>query len=155
MSVSADFLTYVVDQLAAFAKVRSRRMFGGVGLYADDVFFALIDNDTLYFKVDDSNRADYLARGCKPFQPFPSEPTFSMNYYDVPPEVVEDSDELKVWARKACAVALAKKIVKKPAKSKTPPPQSSPGDRGRKLERKLATKKKAAKKKAAKKAAKK
>jgi len=112
MSVSADYLTYVADQLASFARVRSRRMFGAIGLYADDIFFALIDNDTLYFKVDDSNRPDYAARGCEPFRPFADETT-SLSYFTVPPEVIEDSDELKLWARKAHAAALAKAVQKR------------------------------------------
>jgi len=112
MSVSADYLTYVADQLASFARVRTRRMFGAVGLYADDIFFALIDNDTLYFKVDDSNRPDYAARGCEPFRPFADE-TISLSYFTVPPEVIEDSDELKLWARKAHAAALAKAAQKR------------------------------------------
>jgi len=34
-------------------------MFGGVGIYCGDLFFGLIDDDTLYFKVDDSNRSDF------------------------------------------------------------------------------------------------
>ena len=65
MPVSADYQAYVIDQLAGLAQVRSRRMFGGVGLYANDVFFGLIDDDTLYFKVDDIDRAyaDLKARG--------------------------------------------------------------------------------------------
>ena len=114
MPVSAAYLAYVVDQLANFSPVRSRRMFGGVGLYADELFFALIAEDSLYFKVDDSNRADYQARGCRQFQPFADDPTFSMGYYAVPEEVIEDGDELKAWARKACAVALAKAALKRP-----------------------------------------
>jgi DNA transformation protein len=122
MPVSADYLVYVADQLASFARVRSRRMFGAVGLYADDIFFALIDNDTLYFKVDDSNRPDYVARGCEPFRPFADE-TISLSYFMVPPEVIEDSDELKLWARKAHAAALvkaARKSVKPRGKAKKP-----------------------------------
>jgi len=113
MSVSADYLVYVVDQLVPFARVRSRRMFGGVGLYADDQFFALIADDVLYFKVDDSNRPDYAARGCQRFRPFEDEPIYSMNYYAVPPEVIEDSEELKLWARKSCAVAMTKATAKR------------------------------------------
>jgi len=108
MSVSADYLAYVIDQLAPFAKVISRRMFGGAGLYADGLFFALIAEEELYFKVDDSNREDYVARGYRPFRPFPDKPEMpSMNYYQVPAEVLEDPDELKQWARKALAVAAA------------------------------------------------
>jgi len=107
MPVSNDFLAYVIDQLAGLAPVRSRRMFGGVGLYADDVFFGLIDNDTLYLKVDDSNRADYLARGCTPFRPFPDEPTYSMSYFQAPADVLEEPEVLVQWARKSVAAGGA------------------------------------------------
>jgi len=110
MSVSADYLAYVIDQLTPFGRVASRRMFGGVGLYLADVFFGLIADDTLFFKVDDSNRSDYTARGCKPFQPFADQPdAYSMSYFEVPADVLEDPDELKLWARKAVAAAHAKR----------------------------------------------
>jgi len=107
MTVSAHYLEYVLDQLASFAKVTPRRMFGGVGLYADGLFFALID-DSLYFKVDDSNRPDFLARGCRAFTYEKTKGrVVSMGYYQVPEDVLDDPDELKVWARKALAVAIA------------------------------------------------
>ena len=113
MAVSADYLTYVVDQLVPFARVRPHRMFGGFGLYADETFFALVAGDTLYFKVDDSNRPDYVARQCEPFRPRPRDPdTYSMSYFAVPPEVIEDSDELKLWARKALLAAVTAKVSK-------------------------------------------
>jgi DNA transformation protein and related proteins len=107
MSVSNDFVAYVGEQLELLGRVTSRRMFGGVGLYADGLFFGLIADDTLYFKVDDSNRTDYLERGCKPFQPFPDKSDFSMSYYDVPADLLEDAEELSRWARKSLSVALA------------------------------------------------
>jgi DNA transformation protein len=106
MSVSQDFLFYVVDQLAAFGKVATRRMFGGVGLYADNRFFALIDDDMLYFKVDGSNRPDYLTRGSEPFRPMKNKPDApSLNYFRVPDEVLEEPEELKLWARKSVSIA--------------------------------------------------
>ena len=107
MPVSNDFLTYVIEQLAPFKRVSSRRMFGGVGLYADELFFGLIDDDVLYLKVDDSNRADYEQHGCKPFRPFKDKPEFSMKYYDVPADVLDEGEELWRWARKSLAIALA------------------------------------------------
>jgi len=107
MPVPDNYLEYVLDQLAPFGKVTSRRMFGGVGLYARGFFFALID-DSLYFKVDDSNRPDFLAHGCKPFTYEKARGGIvSMGYYQVPQDVLDDPDELKVWARKALAVAVA------------------------------------------------
>jgi DNA transformation protein and related proteins len=105
VSVSRDYLAYVVDQLAPFAQVVTRRMFGGVGLYSQELFFGLIDDDTLYLKVDDTNRADYTERGCEPFRPFAD--VASMSYFRVPAEVLEDAEELAQWARKSLRVAAA------------------------------------------------
>jgi DNA transformation protein len=127
MAVSKNFVAYVLEQLAQIANVTSRRMFGGVGLYADGLFFGLISEDTLYLKVDDSNRSDYEQRGSKPFCPFPDKSEFSMSYFDLPAEVLEDAEELTRWARKSVMVASAaasrkaikqvsKKIKKKAAK---------------------------------------
>lgn len=108
MTVSADYVAYVVDQLSRSLKVTSRRMFGGVGLYYDDLFFALIAEDVLFLKVDDSNREDYVSRGCRAFQPLMRDQTvYSMNYFAVPPEVLEDAEDLAPWARKSIAVARA------------------------------------------------
>ena len=115
MPVTRNYLVYVLDQLSSLGDVSSRRMFGAVGLYHGDRFFALIDNDTLYFKVDDSNRADYLSRGMNAFRPFPDKPDMSMSYFEVPADALEDAQELAVWARKSIAVA-AKKIIKKRAR---------------------------------------
>ena len=118
MSVSADYLTYVTDQLSGFARVTIRRMFGGAGLYADDVFFALIDDDILYFKVDDTTRAEYLVRGSAPFRPYADDPTYSMSYFAVPPEVLEDAEDVQRWARAAVEVARAAALKKKRKRSK-------------------------------------
>jgi DNA transformation protein len=109
VSVSADYLAYVLDQLAELGGVRSRRMFGGAGLYRDELFFGLIADDTLYLRADDSNRADYTARAARAFRPYPDRPEVSMRYYEVPADVLEDRDELVEWARRAvrCAMVAA------------------------------------------------
>ena len=103
--VSNGFLAYVLEQLRLLEPVTPRRMFGGVGLYADGLFFALIHNDTLYFKVDDSNRAAYQQRGSTPFAPYANRPRVSMNYFDVPVEVLDDPEDLHRWAKQSVAVA--------------------------------------------------
>jgi DNA transformation protein and related proteins len=106
MPVSPNFLEFVLDQLSGLGSVRSRRMFGGIGLYCGDTFFGIVDDDIVYFKVDDSNRDDYTARGCEPFRPFGDETT-SMSYFRVPSDVFEDVDDIKAWARKALTVATS------------------------------------------------
>jgi DNA transformation protein len=81
-------------------------MFGAVGVYCDESFFAVIDDDILYLKTDDSTRGEYEARGMRRFMPMPDKQG-SMAYYEVPADVLEDRDELVVWARKSIAVAEA------------------------------------------------
>ncbi len=108
MPVSPSFQTFVVDQLSRVVpQVRGRRMFGGVGIYSGEAFFALIADDVLYFKVDDSNRPDFEARQMGPFQPYGLEGEV-MQYYQVPEELLEDVEGLRPWAEKALAVAARK-----------------------------------------------
>ena len=93
--------------------ITAKNMFGGVGLYADEFYFALMADDRLYFKVDDSNRPDFEAAGMGPFRPYDDER--AMQYYEVPIEVLEDADALQQWAEKAIAVSRAAKKRKRRA----------------------------------------
>jgi DNA transformation protein len=105
MAVSPSFRTFVLEQLGRGVHgIRGRSMFGGVGIYAGDLFFALIADDTLYFKVDQSNRPDFEARGMGPFRPY-GETGEVMQYYRVPDDLLEDPDALAEWAEQAIAVA--------------------------------------------------
>jgi DNA transformation protein and related proteins len=116
VALSADFHSYVLEQLALLRGVSSRRIFGGVGLYWDGLFFGLIDDDVLYLKVDDSNRSDYTARGMDAFRPFKDKPLYSMTYFEVPAEVLEEAELLVRWARKSCAVALTSRAATRSAR---------------------------------------
>jgi DNA transformation protein len=107
MAVSDDFLQYVLEQLAGLGRIAARRMFGGVGLYHEERIFGFIAGDILYFKVNDSNRGDYEARGMDRFRPFADKPQLSMTYYEVPADTLEDADECMLWARKSAAIATA------------------------------------------------
>lgn len=104
MAVTPSFRLFVEDQLGEIVPVRSRAMFGGVGLYADDAFFALIADDVLYLKVDDESRADFEAMGSEPFRPFGDEAR-AMSYYSVPADLLEDTDRLRPWVLTATKVA--------------------------------------------------
>ena len=116
MRVSSGFREYVLDQLAALPGLRDRSMFGGVGLYADDLFFGILASDVLYFKVDDSNRQEYEHAGSRPFKPY-ADRAMTMPYYAVPIAIVEDAAMLVTWAKRAVAVAAtSKKTSKKPSK---------------------------------------
>ena len=113
MRVSDGFRTYALAQLAGVRNLHPRAMFGGIGLYADDIFFGILAADTLYFKVGDSNRADYEAAGMTPFKPY-ADKAMTMPYYQVPAGVLEDADELGRWAKAATHVARTSKKPSRP-----------------------------------------
>jgi DNA transformation protein len=110
MPVSPGYKAFVLEQLQVVGTVTARTMFGGVGLYRDGVFFGLVDDDTTYLKVDDENRPDYEALGMEPFRP-PGE--VSKNYYQLPADVLEDRELLRVWVEKAVAAARRRSAGKK------------------------------------------
>jgi DNA transformation protein len=119
MAVSEQYLDYVVDQLACIGQVTAKKMFGGVGLYHDEFFFGLIAGDVLFFKVDDVNRPAYEAAGAEPFKPY-GDGSYSMSYYEVPVDVLEDVDKLREWARAAVSAAERKASSRKTRKKSKP-----------------------------------
>ena len=94
-------------------------MFGGVGIYAQGLFFALIAEDRLYFKVDDTTRPDFERLGMEPFRPYGEHS--AMGYYEVPADVVEDSWQLAQWMSKAIDVAAKPKGKKQKGVKRSPP----------------------------------
>ena len=108
MAVSESYREYVLDQLGRIEPITARSMFGGVGLYARGLFFALIDDDRLYFKVDDMNRPDFEERGMGPFTPF-DDKSQVMQYYEVPGEVLDDVEQLAEWMDGSVGVARRKR----------------------------------------------
>jgi DNA transformation protein len=105
MAVTESFRTFVLEQLKrAVPAVRARSMFGGVGVYSDDLFFALIDDDVVYFKTNDETRRDFEARGMGPFRPL-GESGETMKYHQLPDDVLESPELLQAWAERAIGVA--------------------------------------------------
>jgi DNA transformation protein len=112
VAVSDAFLTFALDQLRGIRGLEARRMFGGVGLYGEDTFFAVIDNDTMFVKVDDATVARYKKARMPPFNPMPDKGPM-LGYYQVPARVLEDAEGLTEWAREAIGVGKRGKSVKK------------------------------------------
>jgi len=110
--VQPQYRDYVLEQLDALPALRSTRMFGGVGLYSDGLFFGLIHDDTLFFKSGEGNIADYLSRNMPKFMPFPEKTRQVLGYHQVPADVIEDAEQLVAWAVKSKMAALQKKDAK-------------------------------------------
>ncbi len=101
-----DFLGYVGNDLLSKLKdVTSKSMFGGYGLYQGPVFFAIIADDVLYFKADDTTRSKYEAAGSKPFSyTTKSGKEVVMTYWQVPAEIMENKTAAAEWAMESVRI---------------------------------------------------
>ncbi len=102
MAISSDYKEKVISQLSKIGPIRSKNMFGGVGLYYDEDFFGLIDDDATYLKVDETNIEDYKSMDMSPWG-------FSKGYYRLPESILEDAEKLKAWVEKAVTVSSKNK----------------------------------------------
>lgn len=108
MSDKQQFCDFVLAHFNRCAPITARAMFGGYGLYIEEieeVMFALIANETLYFKVDDENRNDFVAAGMGPFVYLGKHKPVKMSYYQLPEEILSDIETLPKWISKAHSVA--------------------------------------------------
>ncbi len=130
-------LDALLEQLAPAGAVRARKMFGGAGLYLEGVFFGLVADGRLFFRVDDESRRDYESAGSEPFQPFPDKPSMR-TYWEVPEHVQADVRGLKTWTLRALRAArerekrksrVKKKVTTRRAPKAVTRAKASPGTR--------------------------
>lgn len=104
MAKNDSFKNFIIDQLQDMDGISVRPMFDGFGLYLDNHFFGIINGSNLYFKTNDSNRQDYIDAGMTPFRP--SDKQTLKNYYEVPPEVIEEKEKLYQWVEKSVLTTI-------------------------------------------------
>jgi DNA transformation protein len=108
MAVTEGFKDLVRDLLGAFGPVTIRNMFGGAGIYADGVMFALLADDVLYLKTDEISAQAFRTEGMEPFTYLTEgKGPVVMSYFEVPPRLLEEPEELAAWAREAHRIASA------------------------------------------------
>lgn len=110
------FHEYVMgDLFADLPGITSRPMFGGYGIYKNGIIFAIIINNTLYFKVGSTNKKDYESYSSEPFIYIaPSGRKSVMPYWRLPDEILELREEIPKWVDKSIQVSKnAKKILKR------------------------------------------
>lgn len=107
----SSFVDYIVqDVLFDLPGITARAMFGGYGIYKQGIIFGLIANDVLYFKVSESNKADYENAKSKPFTYTKKDGIASvMSYWEVPESVLENKELLKEWVDKAVISSIHSK----------------------------------------------
>lgn len=129
MPASDQFLDFLKEQLAGLGPVQTRRMFSGAGVYCDGVIFGLVINDALYLKADAASKAEFEAEGMGPFVYDGKDKPVIMSYWRAPERLLDEPDELTVWARKALAVSKASSKPSKPARAAKPAKPKKSGAR--------------------------
>jgi DNA transformation protein len=97
MTLSQTFLTKAVESMSRVDVITYRRIFNGAGIYHHGVQFAILINDRLYFRADESSRILFEQKGMHAFQPLGSR--IESRFYQVPESVLDNPSELRYWMR--------------------------------------------------------
>jgi DNA transformation protein len=88
-------------------ELECRAMFGGYGIYFADVFFGIIHKGRLFFKTNSVGRKKFESFGMKAFRP--NDRQTLKTYFEVPVDIMEDDEELTIWAHTAVKSQTRKK----------------------------------------------
>jgi len=106
MVASDSFAEFLQEQLAPLGRVTMRRMFGKTGVFCDGLMLGMVTGNTLYFRVDDDNRAAF--KEAESFRPLNYEKqgrTIDLSFWRAPERLFDEPDELVTWGRAALAAA--------------------------------------------------
>jgi len=106
MVASESFAEFLREQLAPLGRVTMRRMFGKTGVFCDGAMLGMVTDNTLYFRVDDQNRAAFKeAESSPPLNYEKKGETIDLSFWRAPERLFDEPDELVAWARAALAAA--------------------------------------------------
>lgn len=110
----------VKELFSAYGPVAVRRMFGGAGIFRDGLMIALVADGELFLKVDAETVPAFEAERMQPFTYGKSRKRVAMSYWRIPERLLDDPDELALWARKAfdAATRAAARAQKRPSKKR-------------------------------------
>lgn len=136
MTMSPEFRDYLLDMLRPLGEVAARPMFGGGGLYLEGLMFALVFDDVLFLKTDAENRGDFEARDMAPiaYEREGRDELVEMSYWEAPPELMDDADEMCAWSRRAWQAAR-RASAKKKSRERAGKTRRKPGQRRRRPRR--------------------
>src|SRR3954452_5560472 len=106
MVASESFAEFLREQLAPLGRVTMRRMFGKTGVFCDGLMLGMVRDNTLYFRVDEDNRASL--KEAETFPPLSYEKNggaIDLSFWRAPERLFDEPDELVSWARAALAAA--------------------------------------------------
>lgn len=102
----SEFVESLEEVFSLFGYVRAKRMFGGFGLYHDDLMFGLVADDVLFLKTDKVSVSMFSELGLPPFEYVKNGKKMKMSYYQAPEEILDDPEIARDWAVRAFEAAL-------------------------------------------------
>jgi DNA transformation protein and related proteins len=106
MVASNSFAEFLREQLAPLGRITMRRMFGKTGVFCDGLMLGMVRDDTLYFRVDDHNRAAFEeAEAFPPLNYEKKGATIDLAFWRAPERLFDEPDELVTWGRAALGAA--------------------------------------------------
>ena len=116
MAASSSFADFLREQLAPLGSITMRRMFGKTGVFCDGVMLGMVRDNTLYFRVDDDNRALFKeAEAFPPLDYVKKGATIDLTFWRAPERLFDEPDELLAWAR--AALGAARRVAAKRGRS--------------------------------------
>ncbi|WP_322003154.1 TfoX/Sxy family protein [Marinobacter alexandrii] len=106
MKATSEFVKNLNDVFTLFGAIEAKRMFGGYGIYHDGLMFALVADDVLYLKADDSTSGAFVELGLQQFEYEKNGKLMRMSYYAAPEEIFDDLEQAREWAAQAYGAAL-------------------------------------------------
>ncbi len=101
-------IEHLQDLFGDFGAVSARPMFGGHGVYREEVLIGVVLDGALYLKVDPQTRPAFEAAGCIPCVYTRQRTPITMSYWSVPEAAMESAEAMLPWAQLAHAAALRK-----------------------------------------------
>jgi DNA transformation protein len=122
MVATDGFAEFLREQLAPVGRISMRRMFGKTGVFCNGLMFGMVTEDTLYFRVDDHNRAVFEEASLTPPLNYEKQGrSIDLSFWRAPERLLDEPDELIVWAR--AALAAARRVAAE--RGRTAPPRKS------------------------------
>ncbi len=109
----SEFTDYLSELFSDFGQVKARKMFGGYGIYLEEIMFGLVVEDCLYLKADASNVDQFEARNLCPFFYHKAGKPIKLSYYQAPSEILDDPEEAAIWARRSYAISMSTRKTKR------------------------------------------
>ena len=119
----SEYVEYLKEVFVQFGLIQPRRMFGGYGIFHKGLMFALVADNALYLKADETISQHFTERELEQFSYEKKGKSFKMSYYMAPEDIFDDPEEAKIWADRSYAAAVRsnkpkRKPTKKPKKKK-------------------------------------